>query len=76
MSRRASCIAPDGQVDVNGDQRMEWEELTSFIVEAQHSGAMNEAPLPKYKPVEPIQDQTRLRSEQSIEKVGYLPEFI
>ena len=26
------------QVDVNGDQRMEWEELTSFIVEAQHAG--------------------------------------
>ena len=61
------------QVDVNGDQRMEWEELTSFIVDQQHSGPMNEAPLPKYKWVEPIQDQTRLRSEQSLERVFYLP---
>ena len=48
---------------------MEWEELTSFCFDQQHSGPMNKAPLPKYKWVEPIQDQTRLRSEQSLERV-------
>ena len=66
------------QVDVNGDQRMEWAELTSFIVgqgAVQGGGPTNESPLLKYKPVDPIQDQTRLRSEQSIEKVVYLPEL-
>eukprot|EP00966_Prymnesium_polylepis_P271504 6272890-Prymnesium_polylepis.1 len=42
---------------------MEWEELTSFIVEALNGGDLT-ITLPKYRPIEPVQDQTRLRSEQ------------
>ena len=61
------------QVDVNGDKRMEWAELTSFIVEAEHGGVLSETPLAKYKPITPVQDQTRVRSEQSIERIFYLP---
>ena len=62
------------QVDVNGDERMEWAELTSFIVDAQTTGgALKETPLPLFKQIDPVQDETRLRSEQSIERVYYLP---
>ena len=53
------------QVDVNGDGRMEWSELTSFIVEAQHGGPLQPAPLSTYRQVEIKQDESRLRSEQS-----------
>ena len=60
------------QVDVNGDERMEWDELTSFIVEEQRSNGVGEAPPPKYRQVSPLIDQNRIRSEQSIEKVYYV----
>ena len=53
------------QVDVNGDGRMEWSELTSFIVEAQHGGPLQPPPLSTYRQVETKQDESRLRSEQS-----------
>ena len=59
------------QVDVNGDQLMEWAELTSFIVESQHAGALRDGAVP-HRQVEPIQDQTRLRSEQTVERLFYL----
>ena len=62
------------QVDVNGDKKMEWAELTSFIIESQTTGGpLSEAPLTVYKPIPTVQDETRLRSEQSIERVFYLP---
>ena len=48
---------------------MEWEELTSFIVEALNGGDLT-ITLPKYRAIEPVQDQTRLRSEQSIERAS------
>ena len=39
------------QVDVNGDERMEWEELTSFIVETQqYRAATSRAPNPSPTP--------------------------
>ena len=41
------------QVDVNGDEQMEWEELTSFIVEALNGGDLAN-PLPKYRAIEPV----------------------
>lgn len=52
---------------------MEWAELTSFIVEAHGVGGSDS--IPPYKQIEPVQDQGRLRSEQSIERVFYLSEL-
>ncbi|KAL1523030.1 hypothetical protein AB1Y20_017992 [Prymnesium parvum] len=62
------------QIDVNGDERMEWQELTSFLVEALN-GADLSNPILKYREIEPILDQTRLRSEQSVEKVYYFEQL-
>ena len=57
------------QVDVNGDQRMEWSELTSYIVE---SHAKPEPPMPEFHAVPPLLDQSRLKSMQRIERVFYV----
>ena len=57
------------QVDVNGDERMEWSELTSYIVE---SHAKPEPPMPEFRAVPPPLDQSRLKSLQRIERVFYV----
>ena len=56
MRTRARTRARRGaQVDVNGDEKMEWSELTSYIVES-HTG-MGRA-LPTYTAVPPVPDQS------------------
>ena len=57
------------QVDVNGDQRMEWSELTAYIVE---SHAKPEPPMPEFHAVPPLLDQGRLKSMQRVERVFYV----
>ena len=57
------------QVDVNGDQRMEWSELTSYIVQTH---AAPEPPMPQFHEVPLLLDQSRLRSCQTIERLFYI----
>ena len=65
MRTRARTRARRGaQVDVNGDEKMEWSELTSYIVES-HTG-MGRA-LPTYTAVPPVPDQSRVGSQQARE---------
>ena len=57
-------------MDVNGDERMEWEELTSYIVESHASPTVQ---LPAFHAVPPLPDQSRLRSGQTIERIFFVP---